>query len=61
VSDPIIGRRLFTDGSARDVYLAPDGRKYVVDDWGIPVFGVWILAERGEAGASFVVPTTNGP
>jgi hypothetical protein len=48
MTDPIIGRRLFTDGTKRAVYRAGDGRQYMLDDRGLPVFGVWVLAEREE-------------
>ena len=48
MNDPVIGRRLFTDGVERDVYQAPDGCQYVLDDHGLPVFGVWVLDKRSE-------------
>jgi hypothetical protein len=48
MTDPVIGRRLFTDGIERDVYLAPDGRQYVLDDHDLPAFGVWQPDNEGE-------------
>jgi hypothetical protein len=48
VNDPVIGRRRFTDGIERDVYQAPDGCQYVLDDHGLPVFGLWQLENKGE-------------
>jgi hypothetical protein len=36
-----LGERLFTDGSTRPVFEAPDGRQYVEDD-GERVWGIWL-------------------
>jgi hypothetical protein len=33
VNPSIIGRRLFTDGVERNIYLSDDGRQYVKDEW----------------------------
>jgi hypothetical protein len=35
------GERLFTDGTIRPVFEAPDGRQYVEDD-GERVYGTWL-------------------
>jgi hypothetical protein len=51
-ADPIIGRRLFTDGATRDVLADYDGQ-YVIGDDGEKVRGVWLLDE--EADVPFVV------
>jgi hypothetical protein len=37
-----IGDRLFVDGIIRDVFADPDGRQFVLDNDGNPVYGVWI-------------------
>jgi hypothetical protein len=52
VNDLVIGRRFFTDGPKRDVYRAPDGGLDVVDDWGIPIFGVCVQADMAEGNGS---------
>jgi hypothetical protein len=43
MSDPPrqLGDCLFTDGTMRPVFEAPDGRQYVEDD-GEPVYGTWL-------------------
>jgi hypothetical protein len=33
----------FTDGVWRAVYQQPDGRQYVIDGGGEPVFSVWFI------------------
>jgi hypothetical protein len=33
----------FTDGLRRPVFEEPDGRQYVLDDDGEPVYGVWFI------------------
>jgi hypothetical protein len=43
--DPVVGQRLFLDGVKREVFLAGDGRRYVLDGDGQPVHGIWILTE----------------
>lgn len=44
MDDTIIGRRLFTDGVPREVYL-DEGGQYVLDDANEKVYGVWILTD----------------
>src|SRR4029077_1804089 len=36
-----LGERQFTDDTTRPVYRSDDGRQYVLDDDGEPVYGVW--------------------
>jgi hypothetical protein len=43
--DPVIGRRLFTDGVTRRVHSAPDGREYVIGHDGERVYGTWLVPE----------------
>ena len=45
-ADTIIGRRVFTDGSTRDVFLDDVGQ-YVIDD-GEKVRGVWLLEDEAD-------------
>jgi hypothetical protein len=47
--DSIIGSRLFTDGSCRDVFLGPDGRQYVLGDDGEAVPGIWLVPGHEQA------------
>ncbi len=49
--DPVIGSRLFADGSTRPVYRDAEGR-YVLDDAGGVVRGRWLLAEEDRPGFS---------
>jgi hypothetical protein len=37
-----LGERHFTDGTTRPVYRSEEGRHYVVDGEGKPVYGVWL-------------------
>jgi hypothetical protein len=37
-----LGERQFTDGTARPVFRSFDGRRFVLDDDGEPVYGVWL-------------------
>jgi hypothetical protein len=37
-----LGERQFTDGTMRPIYREDDGRQYVLDDEGEPVYGVWL-------------------
>jgi hypothetical protein len=55
--DPVIGTCRFTDGVERDVYQASDGRQFVIDDFGLPVFGVWLPPADNDADASLEVAT----
>jgi hypothetical protein len=43
-----IGQTAFTDGLVRIVHRRLDGRQFVLDDGGQPVFGLWI--RRGPDG-----------
>ena len=36
-----LGKRQFTDGTTRPVYWH-DGRQFVLDDDGEPVYGTWV-------------------
>jgi hypothetical protein len=55
--DPVVGTCRFTDGVERDVYQVSEGRQFVIDDFGLPVFGVWLLPADGDADASLEVAT----
>jgi hypothetical protein len=37
-----LGERQFTDGTTRPVYGADDGRQFVLDDQGEPMWGIWL-------------------
>ncbi|HEV8061374.1 MAG TPA: hypothetical protein VGP68_15960 [Gemmataceae bacterium] len=37
-----LGERQFTEGTTRPVYRDDDGRQYVLDDEGEPVYSVWL-------------------
>jgi hypothetical protein len=54
--DTIIGRRQFTDGMTRDVYLDDEGQ-YVLDD-GERVYGVWLL--DADADSPVIATPRNG-
>ena len=43
-SDPIIGRRAFTDGVTRDVFANAEGQ-YVFGDDGPMVRGIWLMTD----------------
>jgi len=43
MNDPIIGYRLFLDGTRRPIFEQLDGRQYVLDDDDERVYGVWTL------------------
>ena len=47
-TDPIIGHRIFTDGVERAVHLSAERGQYVLDEGGMPVYGVWLLTEPVE-------------
>jgi len=51
-ADPVIGRRSFTDGVERDVYLDGDEGQYVLDDDGEAVRGVWVSDAEPDAHGS---------
>lgn len=56
VNDPILGRRLFTDGVMREVYLGEDGRQRVIDPDGKKVHGVWLAPDEVEPDLPKSVP-----
>jgi hypothetical protein len=37
-----LGERQFADGTTRPVYRDDDGRQFVFDDDGEPVYGTWL-------------------
>jgi hypothetical protein len=37
-----IGSRFFVDGVKHDAFVGDDGRQYVLDREGNPIYGVWI-------------------
>jgi hypothetical protein len=43
-----IGLVPFIDGITRPVILGADGRQYVLDDDGQPIYGEWILIDEPE-------------
>lgn len=45
--DILIGYIFSTDGIKRPIFEQLDGRQYVHDDDGEPVFGVWMVSEDG--------------
>jgi hypothetical protein len=53
--DPVIGRRLFTDGVTRPAHRGPDGREYVVGSDGRRVYGTWLVPEPEPDTAIIVV------
>jgi hypothetical protein len=55
VPDPVIGRRLFTDGVNRPVHRAPDGREYVIGPDGGRVSGTWLVPEAEPDTALIVI------
>jgi hypothetical protein len=55
VPDPVIGRRLFTDGVTRAVHGGPDGREYVIGHDGGRIYGTWLLADAEPDTAIIVV------
>jgi hypothetical protein len=57
--DPVIGRRLFTDGVTRPVYRGPDGREYVIGPDGGRVYGTWLVPEAEPDTAVTVVDPDN--
>jgi hypothetical protein len=40
-----LGERQFTDGTTRLVYRSEDGRQYILDDDGEPVYRVWLYLD----------------
>jgi hypothetical protein len=38
----------FVDGVTRPVYLDADGRQFVLDVDGTPIYGVWVLIDEPE-------------
>ena len=55
-NDPIIGRRAFSDGITRDVYLDATGQ-YVLGDDGRIVRGVWLMTDQEDVSDVPVVVT----
>jgi hypothetical protein len=55
--DQPIGRVLFTDASLHDVYRDQNGRQYVENDAGEPVYGIWVYPAEDDAD----VPIIRGP
>jgi hypothetical protein len=55
--DPVIGRRLFTDGVSLPVHRGPDGREYVIGYDGGRVYGAWLAPEAEPDTAIIVVDT----
>jgi hypothetical protein len=59
--DPIIGRRLFTDGIVRPAFLDDAGHQYVIDtDGHTRVYGTW-PRPVDEADEPLVVPAGRRP
>jgi hypothetical protein len=54
VPDVHVADTVFTDGVWRAVYEQPDGRQYVIDDDGEPVFGIWFIP-RDDADVPVIV------
>jgi hypothetical protein len=46
MDEKAIGSILFTDGIARPALLDVDGRQYVLDNDGNPVYGSWIYFDE---------------
>lgn len=42
MENPILGHRAFVGGLVLPVYLDRRGRQYVVDDDGMPLYGLWL-------------------
>jgi hypothetical protein len=61
LTDPIIGHRLFTDESARPVYLDPDRCQYVREDDGNRIFGAWLKPGEDGPDLPVIVKPQNGP
>lgn len=65
--DRPIARAHFIDGSTRTAFLAPDGRQYVLDATGEPVYGTWIYPDADDKDevahpdASAEAPASKGP
>ena len=53
---PIIARVPLADGRTRAVYEGPDGRQFVLDNDGEPVFGVWVLGPEDADEPAIVHP-----
>jgi hypothetical protein len=59
-ADPVIGRRLFTDGVTRPVHRGPDGREYVIGNDGGRVHGTWLAPDAGaEPDTAIIVVETD--
>jgi hypothetical protein len=51
----------FTDGVWRPVYQQPDGRQYVIDASGEPVYGVWYIPPRRAPAGRHLGPVSKRP
>jgi hypothetical protein len=49
--DTPIGSFIFVDGEARTVFLDQHGRQYACNDYGMPVFGVWLFLDDSDLAA----------
>jgi len=49
--DTPIGSFLFVDGEPRTVFLDQHGRQYARNDYGMPIFGVWLFVDDSEPAA----------
>jgi hypothetical protein len=50
-----IGETPFIDGTIRPVFLVADGRQFVLDADGQPVYGVWVYVDEP------VISSPDGP
>jgi hypothetical protein len=55
MTDPIVAYRVFTDGATRPIYEDWNGKKYVFDDDGNRVYGVWFIPESETIEAPIIV------
>jgi hypothetical protein len=56
VQDPIIGHRDFVGGARLPVYLDRNGRQYVTDDDGAPLYGLWLYEGEDNEPQVLTVP-----
>ena len=52
-----LGERQFTDGATRPVFRSDDGRQFVLDDNGEPVYGVWLHPDEYSEPITIQLPT----
>jgi hypothetical protein len=43
-----LGQRMCADGITRPVFVAPDGRQFILADDGKPLFGIWLDKEQDD-------------